>query len=289
MDRLTQLVSRLGEYAWWEVVVEVGILWLLIYAIFRFVRGTRAAGALKGLLLILVVATIVVRVVAAEAFPRLGVLYDKFLGIAAIALVVTFQPELRRALIRLGETPFFRGADPEMPRVVDAVVDACAFLSKNKFGAIIAMERKVGLRETAETGRLLDADVSAPLLCTIFWPSTPLHDMGVVIRGNRIVSAAAQFPLADAAEMSDQHLGTRHRAAIGLARSTDALVVVVSEETGAISLAEGTKLDRWLTPEVLRRELLERLRQVARESDAAPEAPPSPRDDEQPKEEAFRD
>ncbi len=287
MERLTQLISRLGEYAWWEIVIEVGILWLLIYAVYRFVRGTRAAGALKGLLLILVIATIVVRIVAEQAFPRLGVLYDKFLGIAAIALVVTFQPELRRALIRLGETPFFRSSDPEMPKIVDAVVDACTFLSKNKFGAIIAMERRVGLRETAESGRILDAEVSGPLLCTIFWPSTPLHDMGVIIRGNRIIAAAAQFPLADAAELSDQHLGTRHRAAIGLARSTDALVVVVSEETGAISLAEGTKLERWMTPDVLRKELTFRLSQTSRDNSESDQKRDPANEPE--KEEAFSD
>lgn len=287
MERMTQLISRLGEYAWWEIVIEVGVLWLLIYAVYRFVRGTRAAGALKGLLLILVIATIVVRVVAEQAFPRLGVLYDKFLGIAAIALVVTFQPELRRALIRLGETPFFRSSDPEMPKVVDAIVDACTFLSKNKFGAIIALERRVGLRETAESGRILDAEVSAPLICTIFWPSTPLHDMGVIIRGNRVIAAAAQFPLADAAELSDQHLGTRHRAAIGLARSTDALVVVVSEETGAISLAEGTKLERWMTPDVLRKELTFRLSQTSRDSSDSEQKRETTSEPE--KEEAFSD
>ncbi|MEO1130348.1 MAG: diadenylate cyclase CdaA [Planctomycetota bacterium] len=258
-ERFNQLLARLGEYSFWEVGVELILLWALIYLIYRFVRGTRAAGALKGLLVLLVVATLLIRIVAEELFPRLEILYDKFLGIAAIAVIVTFQPELRRALLRLGEAPFVRSTNLDVPKVIDAVGDAAAFLSRNKFGAIMAIERNVGLRETAESGRLLNADVSAHLLNTIFWPNSPLHDMGVIIRGRRIVAAGAQFPLVEAGELPDQHLGTRHRAALGLARATDALVVVVSEETGAISLAEGRRLIRWLTPERLREELMTRL------------------------------
>ena len=268
--RLEQLLSRLGDYPWWQVTIEIGALWLLIFVIYRFVRGTRAAGALKGLLVVLVLATLVIRVIAQDAFPRLQILYDKVLGIAAIALIVTFQPELRRLLIRLGEAPLFRSTSPEVATVVDAVAGACAFLSKSKFGAILAIERNVGLRETVETGRLLNAELSAHLLNTIFWPNSPLHDMGVVIRGDRIVAAGCQFPLADAAEMAEQHLGTRHRAAVGLARVSDALVVTVSEETGAISLADGRRLDRWLTPDALREQLTKRLAT----------SPPSPADDE---------
>lgn len=270
LDRLRQLFIRLSEYDWWEVLLELAVLWAIVYAVFRFVRGTRAAGALKGLLILLVGGTLVVRVLAqGELFPRLSVLYDNFLGFAAIALVVTFQPELRRALIRLGETALFRGSPADVRPVVDAIVSAAGFMSKNKFGALIALERNVGLRDAIETGRALNADVSGHLLNSIFWPSSPLHDMGVVIRGNKIVAASVQFPLADAGEMPDEHLGTRHRAAVGLARVSDAIVVIVSEETGAISLAQGRELVRWLTPEALREELLRRLAQPSVEAVAA--------------------
>jgi len=260
--RLQQLAARLADYPLWEVGIELAALWLIVYIIFRFVRGTRAAGALKGLLIILIGATLLIRVLPiGQWFPRLAILHENLLGFIAIALVVTFQPELRRALIHIGERSIFWGQTANVRPLVDAIVQSAAFLSKNKFGAIIAIERQVGLRESIETGRLLNADVSPHLLNAIFWPNNPLHDMGVVIRNDKIVAAGVQFPLAEPGEMRDAQLGTRHRAAVGLARASDALVVVVSEETGAISIADGTRLDRWLTPDSLKAELLKRLAQ----------------------------
>lgn len=277
-DRLGQLVGRLADYPWWEVGVELAILWVLVFIGYRFVRGTRAAGALKGLILLLILSTLAVRIVdQLGLFSRLTVLYQYFIGLMALVLIVTFGPELRRALMRLGETSFFRQSNANLGPVIEAIVQSCELLSKNKFGAIIAIEQNVGLRETIEAGRALNADVSSHLLNTIFWPNSPLHDMGVVIRGDKIIAAGVQFPLADPADMPAQHLGTRHRAAVGLARQSDALIVVVSEETGAISLAEGREFRRWLTPESLRRQLTERLGQAAaadgREGDAPGAAP----------------
>jgi diadenylate cyclase len=263
-ERVSQVVQRLLEYRPWEVGVELAILWLFVYVVYRFVRGTRAAGALKGLVLLLIVGTLGVRVLGERFFPRLSVLYDNFLGFAAIALVVTFQPELRRALIRLGETPFFRASTPEVKPVIEAIAGACEFLSRNKFGAIVAIERSVGLREMIESGRLINADVSADLLTSIFWPNSPLHDMAVVISGKKLVAAGVQFPLAEPGDMPlQENLGTRHRAGVGLARVSDALVVIVSEETGAISLADGRELTRWLTPAALAQELTTRLGRTA--------------------------
>ncbi len=259
-----QIFGRLDDYPWWQIAVELVAIWLLVWVIYRFIKGTRAAGALKGLVVLLVIATLL-RVLARDLFPRLEVLYEKFLGVAAIALIVTFQPELRRLLIRLGETPFFRPADPEVPRLINEIVEACEFLSRNKFGAIIAIERSVGLRELAEAGRPLNAEITSDLLETIFFPNTALHDMGVVIRGRRIIAAGVQFPLAQPTDMPGPHqLGTRHRAAVGLARVTDALVIVVSEETGAISIAEGPRFERGLTPQALRAALLKRLETAPR-------------------------
>ncbi len=258
-ERFSHLVQRITDYPWWEISIELIVLWLVVYSVYRFVRGTRAAGALKGLLFLLVIGTLVFRFLGDQQFPRLTALYSKFITIALIALVVTFQPELRRALIRLGETPFFRTSGSEVRKTVDAIVAAAEFLSKNKFGAILAIERNIGLRDAIETGQPVNADVSAPLLESIFWPNSPLHDMAVVIRGQKIIAAGVQFPLADPTDVPDAMLGTRHRAALGMARVSDALVVVVSEETGAISLAEGTQMTRWLTPEQLRAELMRRL------------------------------
>lgn len=254
-EPLQQLVVRLSNYSIWEFAVEFLVIWAVVYVVWRFVHGTRAAGAVKGIL-VLVLLTLALRVfMPGEHFQRLAFLYDNFLGFAALAAVIIFQPELRRALIRLGEAPFFRPTPSNVPQIVDAMVSACTFLSKNKFGAIIAVERQVGLRETIEGGRVLNADLSAELLQSIFWPNNPLHDMAVVIRGEKIIAAGVQLPLADPEDMRDQAVGTRHRAAVGLSRVVDAIVVVVSEETGAISIAERGRLDRWLTPDMLRSEL----------------------------------
>lgn len=260
LDRLAQLFARLRDYSLLEVALEIAVLWLIVYALLRFVRGTRAAGALKGMIILFFGGWLVVRLLSqANLFPRLAIIYGVLLQYAAIALLVTFQPELRRGLIRLGETGILRGAGADVRHLVDAVVNASSFLSKSKFGAIIAIERNVGLRDAIESGRPLNADVSTELLSTIFWPNSPLHDMAVVLRGNKVVAAGVQFPLADPGDMPDQHLGTRHRAAVGLARASDALVIVVSEETGAISLADGTQFTRWLTPQALREQLLKKL------------------------------
>ncbi len=253
-----RLLSRFSSYNVLEVLLELAVIWLVVFGVWRFVKGTRAAGALKGIIF-LVLVIIALQLVVEGRFQRLSLLFDGFLGVAVLALVIIFQPELRRALIRIGEASFFRGSASQIAPVVDALVSAATFLSKNKFGAIIAIERQVGLRETIEAGRMLNADISAELLQSIFWPNTPLHDMGVVVRGSKIVAAGVQFPLADPQDMTDSRLGTRHRAAVGLTRVTDAIVIVVSEENGSISLAERGVLERWLTPEALHAELTRRL------------------------------
>lgn len=258
-EPIRQLIDRLGGYVWWEVLVELAVICAMVWLLWRFIRGTRAAAAVRVALVLAVGALFTRLIIPIEAFERLAFLFDNVIGMFALALVVIFQPELRRALIRLGEGGYLRPARTDVGPVVDAIVSACTFLSRSKFGAILAVEKSVGMRELIETGRFLDADVSAPLLQSIFWPNNPLHDMGVVIRGKKIVAAGVQFPLADPAEMTDPKLGTRHRAAIGLSRVVDAVVIVVSEETGSISIAERGVLEQWLTPEALRAELLERL------------------------------
>ena len=251
--------DRLLGYDLIEVAIELSIIAVIVYVAYRFVRGTRAAGAFKGVLVVILIATLGVRIIDnVGVLPRISALYDKFLGLVALAILVTFQPELRRALIRLGEAPFFRSQSDAQRPVIEALVQSADFLSKNKFGAIIAIERNVGLRDAIETGKPVNSDVTSHLLNAIFWPSSPLHDMGVVISQGRIIAASVQFPLAEPGEMRDHHLGTRHRAAIGLTKVTDALVVVVSEETGTISIAEHAHLMRNLSPADLDRELTQR-------------------------------
>lgn len=260
MDEIIRAFQRLLDYPAWQVATELAVIWILVFITYRFIRGTRAAGAFKGVLVVLVVATLGFSVVEqAGVLERLSALYDNVLGLTALALLVTFQPELRRAFIRLGETPFIGGKRDEVRDMAQALSRSAGFLSKNKFGCIVAIERSVGLRDFAESGKMLNADVSEHLLNSIFWPSSPLHDMGVVIRGNRVLAAGVQFPLAQPAEMPLTHLGTRHRAAVGLSKRTDALVIVVSEETGTISVAENGELKRSLTPEQLESMVIEKL------------------------------
>ncbi len=251
-ESLHQLSTRLQGYDPIEVTIELAMIWVVVWLVFRFLHGTRAARMLKGLGVLLIVASLLILVLAREdAFRRIQFLYRGFLGFAAIALVVVFQPELRRALVRLGEARLFRSSVRQLDPVIDAIVQAVTYLSKNKIGAIMAIEREVPLGGIIEAGTGVDAEVSPDLLQTIFWPGSALHDMGVVIRKDRIAAAGVQFPLAEGEEIS-QELGSRHRAALGLSAEADCLVVVVSEETGAISLAERGQLVRRLSPEALR-------------------------------------
>jgi diadenylate cyclase len=249
----------------------------LVYVVFRFLRGTRGARLVKGFALVVMLAAVLISILGGDLFGRMQFLLGKFLAFAAFGLAIIFQPELRRALMRIGEVNPFSRNPHAVGAVVDQVIRAVENLSKNKIGCIIAIEREVGLRGVVEVGAHLDAEVSADLLRTIFWPGSALHDMGVVISGERIVAAGVQFPLADGTDLA-QELGSRHRAAIGLSQEADCLVIVVSEETGAISLAERGQLLRKLSVEGLRSMLLRGLgfdvQATSRSGDGTPPADP---------------
>ena len=264
IERLSQLLLRLRTYDWWVILIEMAVIWSVVYLIVRFLRGTRGAGVLKGLafvLTIVVFATSLMR--GGEIFARLNVLFEDFLApVAILAVFLIFQPELRRALTRLGEARLFGGAQQlRRARVIEELLGAVEYLSKNKIGALIAIERKVGLGGIIEAGIRLDAEVSRELLSTLFWPGSALHDLGVVVRGDQIIAAGVQFPLADGEGIS-QELGSRHRSAIGLSQEADGLILVVSEETGIISVAEHGALTRGLDIESLRTVLVRALGQV---------------------------
>ncbi|MDX2131719.1 MAG: diadenylate cyclase CdaA [Planctomycetota bacterium] len=259
-DRPQALIDRLGNYSLWEVALELALIWVVVYVVIRFVQGTRAAGALKGLLLLLVAITIASRVLGgSDAFQRLTYLYDKFIALAAVALIVIFQPELRRALVRLGETPFLRGSPKDVQHVASEIAAACTYLSRSKFGALIVLERNTPLAGVVEGGTVLGAELSARLLQTIFFPGSALHDLAVIVKGRTVHAAGVQLPLAEPEEMRDASLGSRHRAAVGVSKEADALVVVVSEETGSIRIAERGRLAGPFTPAQLRDELTVRL------------------------------
>ncbi len=252
MRGLQQLIQ---SYELYQVAIELAVIWFCVYVAFRFLRGTRGAGVIKGFVVLLVLLTLLM---GSDAFGRLNFFYDKFLGLLAIVLIVVFQPELRQAMIRLGRARLFRVSTSQMTQITDAVAEAVDSLSKCQFGALIAIERSVQLGGLVDDGVRLDAEVSARLLEAIFWPNNPLHDLGVVIRGNRIVAASVQFPLVEEG-MVPQEFGSRHRAAVGMTVDSDCLVVVVSEETGAISIAEHGTVDPDIPRDQIRARLAERL------------------------------
>lgn len=262
----TALTSNISNFyravvamGWWRVALELLLIGIVVFWVIRFLQGTRGARMLKGIAFVLITLYLLVTF-AGNYFEldRLVFLYEKFLLFASFALAVVFQPELRRALMRLGETRLFRGLTDETSQDIEHLVESATFLSRRKIGGLIAIEREVGLGGIAESGTRINADLSADLLNTIFWPNSPLHDLGVVVSGGRIAYAGVQFPLAESGEL-ERELGSRHRAAVGMSQESDALVIVVSEETGDISLAEGGKLFRKLTPEGLRGLLTELL------------------------------
>lgn len=252
-----------------SVLFEWLLIGLVVYICVRFLRGTRGSRVFTGVAFVMVAGTLMVNLVAERlGLERIKVLYSPFVtGMFLVALVV-FQPELRRGLMRLGETRWLAVLGRNVDHQVDELCRAVTYLSKNKIGALIAIERDVPLGVTASGGTKLDAELSAELLMTIFWPGSALHDLGVILQAGRVAAAGCQFPLVESEEL-EQTLGSRHRAAAGLSQESDAVVVVVSEETGIISIAERGRLLRPLTVETLRHTLQEML--ATRKGEPMPE------------------
>ncbi len=241
-----------------EYLVEILVIYLVIYAFLRFMEGTRGEGILKGIALLMLTFPILLAIVAErfERFDRLLVII-RFFGAAAIpAIVIVVQPELRRALVRLGQTRLFgMFLKRETKGVVEEIVRAAFRMSRRKIGALVAIEREVGLRNYIEHGTQIDAVVTSGLLSTIFFPGSDLHDGAVVIRDDRIAAAGCLFPLSDSPGPGNT-AGTRHRAGLGLSEETDAIVVIVSEETGNVSFASRGEIEKVDTDRL--RELLVR-------------------------------
>lgn len=232
-------------------LIEILLLAVVFYYVILFFRGTRSAQMLTGLVVFLAAMILLTRLIRLDT---LNWLLQRFTIYLAISIVIIFQPEIRRALAEIGKPHVFTSSAPERG-VVLALVQAVMMLAERKIGALIAVEREIGTRSVEETGKRLDALVSAELLATLFFPHTPLHDGGVIIRGNRIAAAGCVFPLSQQDNLS-RSVGTRHRAAVGMSEETDALVVVVSEETGAVSVAYRGRLSRGFDEDRLRRLLL---------------------------------
>ncbi|MFL5749025.1 MAG: diadenylate cyclase CdaA [Chloroflexota bacterium] len=249
MELLRSVVEQIRLTA----LIDIAITALLIYWLFSLIRGTRAVSLVIGV-------TVLFAVYAAARFFGLQLLTQILQAGAVVglfALVVVFQPELRRALERIGRVGSFNWLlSPAEQRAVEHVADdvahAAALLSSDGYGALIVLERDTGLEEVAETGVMIHADISADLLRTIFSPKTPLHDGAVIIRDEVVLAAGALLPLAEMT-VHTERFGTRHRAALGITEQTDAVVIVVSEENGQISLVERARIVRNLNEPQLAR------------------------------------
>jgi diadenylate cyclase len=236
-----------------SMVLEIAFFATGIYIVLRFLRATRGSGVIRGLSLILVggliAFTILINVLQLR---RLGLVFESLRDIAVVGLIIVFQPEIRRAIVHLGESPIFNRFFRREIKTMQRLIRAVARMSKERTGALIAIERDGSLSAYAEQGIHLDAELNSFLVECIFHKGSALHDGAMILRGDRIVAASCVLPLSDAQNI-DRRLGTRHRAALGLAEETDALAIIVSEETGKVSIAFGGELQHDISLETLER------------------------------------
>ena len=220
-----------------KVVLEISIIWFLIYRFLQFIKGTRVVPLVRGVIVLIILFSLtnILNLVV------INWILTKLFAISVIGFLIIFQPEIRRGLSKIGQTYFDLFFPLPEEGVISMISQSLSGLAQKRIGALIAFERGVGLKTYAETGGRLDSGVSAELLNTIFSPLGPLHDGGVIISAGRLVAAGCIFPLSQNEEL-DRTMGTRHRAAIGLSEETDAVVAMVSEETGKISIAIGGEL-----------------------------------------------
>lgn len=232
-------------------LVDIAIVAFVLYKVYFMIKDTRAIALLKGLIVLLLANL-------ASKWLGLNVIYwllQKTMTVVLVALPIVFQPELRRALEQLGRGRLFgktvRLNEEEADHLVAEIAQAVTALAQNKIGALIVFEQETGLNDYIETGIKIDGTVSSEFIVNIFIPNTPLHDGAAIVRGNRVMAAGCLLPLTEDRSLNKE-LGTRHRAAIGITEQTDAVVVIVSEETGIISIARGGRLQRYLDNEMVK-------------------------------------
>jgi diadenylate cyclase len=251
---MQEIMSILRNIGIWDIV-DMGIVAFVFYKLYMLIRETRAEQLIKGILVLLLVTPL------SEVLQLhvINWILRNTMTVGLIALLIVFQPELRRALEYIGRTKFLTKSiadieQEEIERLVEEVGEAAGSLSRQKIGALLVIEKETGLNEVVETGTRIAGQVSRALLINIFIPNTPLHDGAVVIRKNKIMAAGCFLPLTDNSSLNKE-LGTRHRAGLGITEKSDALVVIVSEETGAISIAENGKLTRYLDVDTLKKRI----------------------------------
>ena len=246
-----------------RIGIDIAIVWYVLYKLMMVIRGTKAIQLLKGIVVIIVVWALsilfnlqTIQWITNQAF---------FWGF--LSIIILFQPEIRRALEQLGRGSIFtrsaKSQEEEIEQTIEAIVDSCTYMAKRRIGALITIELDTGTGEYAETGIPIGGKLTNQLLTNIFTPNTPLHDGAVIIKDDKIIAAACYLPLSESTSIS-KDLGTRHRAAMGISEVTDALTIIVSEETGAISYTKNGELMRDVDEETLAKSLKENLSQLAK-------------------------
>lgn len=226
-------------------ILDILVVWVLIYELIMLLRGTRSIQLLRGIVILILAKVISLYL----GLTMTSWILDQVINWGVIGIIVVFQPEIRRALEKLGRRSVFKQSQQEnvkAEKLIKALDGAIQYMSKRRIGALMSIQMKTGLEEYIETGIALDADVSSQLLINIFIPNTPLHDGAVIIKDFRVASAASYLPLSQS-NLIPKELGTRHRAAVGISEVTDAITIVISEETGEVSITRNNELLRGMT------------------------------------------
>lgn len=252
---LLDFIANLREIVRWQDLVDILLVCIIVYRILLLIRGTRAVQMLTGFGIILIFYYLSERL----KFHTLHTILVEFFNNLILILIIVFQDEIRRALTQVGRNPFFSSTNTiEEVAIVDEVCKAAELLAKQRVGALVVMERETGLKNYIEAGTILDSRVSADVLVSIFHPASPLHDGAAIVQNNRISSAGCLLPISRDPGINKE-FGTRHRAALGLTHETDAVVIVVSEERGEISLVHHGTMAKDLSPTELKKQLLDLL------------------------------
>lgn len=246
-----------------RIVVDIAIVWYVLYKLIMIIQGTKAIQLLKGIVVVIIVwlFSILFELKTIQWITNQAILWG------FLVIIILFQPELRRALEQLGRGSIFTRSSLSEEEMIDniikSIVTSTIYMAKRRIGALITIELETGVGEYAETGIPINAELTSQLLTNIFTPNTPLHDGAVILKQDKIVAAACYLPLSESASIS-RELGTRHRAALGISEVTDALTIIVSEETGAISCTKNGELFRDVTEEQLFNILLQNLTQLSK-------------------------
>jgi len=248
---VTALLMQFKSFNW-QAILDIAVVAVIIYQLLMLIKGTRAVQLIKGLFVLLIVSVLSRQL----GLTTLTWMLDKVWNMLLVAIPVVFQPELRRALEQLGRGKFITmhpgtTGTEELKKLIDELVRSCQVLTQSRIGALIVIEKSTGIQEFVDTGVKIDGVVSSEFLINLFIPKSPLHDGAVIIRGDRVAAAGCFLPLTQDTGLQ-KDLGTRHRAALGLSEVSDALVIIVSEETGVISAAKNGQLIRFLDDKSLR-------------------------------------